>query len=200
MAIAGVVFLLVEVSTGFGLVRYRASSRSTASQSTEHHRVEAVYAVVLLAIAIAIVVVTRTGMARDNKAPAASDVQIVVTGFQWCWRFHYGDPAVTVTGDCLGGHDPTLVVPAGRPVHIETTSTDVIHSFWVPAFRYKMDAFPHHINSFVMTVPKVGEWKGHCAEFCGEDHAFMTFTLKSVSPTAYNRWIHAQAATEAPAS
>jgi cytochrome c oxidase subunit II len=81
-------------------------------------------------------------------------------------------------------------------VLIQTTSSDVIHSFWVPQFRYKLDAFPHHVNSFVMTVPHPGSWEGHCAEFCGQRHAFMTFVLKAVPAATFDSWIH----TPAPAA
>jgi cytochrome c oxidase subunit 2 len=111
-----------------------------------------------------------------------------VTGFQWCWRFHYVQSGITITATCQNGNNPTLVVPAGRPIRFTATSDDVIHSFWVPQFRFKMDAFPHHVNSFVMTVPHPGLWLGHCAEFCGEDHAFMTFHLRAVSQSVFAQW------------
>jgi cytochrome c oxidase subunit 2 len=136
--------------------------------------------------------VTRGAMAADNRMPTSYALTVRVTGFQWCWRFAYVGTPVTVTASCLDGHDPTLVVPAGRPVRIETTSSDVIHSFWVPAFRFKMDAFPHHMNSFVMTVPHPGTWLGHCAEFCGDSHAFMTFHLRAVPAGVFSVWLAAQ--------
>jgi cytochrome c oxidase subunit 2 len=191
-AFAGAIFLVIVAVFGNALVRYRSGRRSEASQGTEHPKLETSYAVAVLLAAISIVVVTRQAMAADNTPPPGPQTTIQVTGFQWCWQFHYVHPSVTVTASCQDGHYPTLVVPAGRPLHIETTSRDVIHSFWVPAFRFKMDAFPDHVNSFVMTVPHPGIWLGRCAEFCGEDHAFMTFHLRAVAPAAYDRWIAAR--------
>lgn len=197
-AFAGAVFLVIVLAMVYGIVRYRGGRRREASQDTEHPRVETSYAVAVLLAAIAIVVVTRQAMAADNERPTASMPTIEVTGFQWCWRFHYPATDITVTGTCQNGHVPTVVVPAGRPVHFTTTSSDVIHAFWVPEFRFKMDAFPHHVNSFVMTVPHPGLWLGHCAEFCGEDHAFMTFHLRAVSPSAFQRWQQAHASHRSP--
>ncbi|RCG17389.1 cytochrome c oxidase subunit II [Streptomyces diacarni] len=84
---------------------------------------------------------------------------------------------------------PTLVVPTGRTVRINLTSLDVIHSLWVPALRYKMDAFPDHTNSFTFTVDKEGRWIGRCAEFCGDRHHAMEFWLKAVSPEEYDDWV-----------
>jgi cytochrome c oxidase subunit 2 len=153
------------------------------------------YAAALLLAAISIVVVTRQAMAADNQSPTRSMPTIQVTGYQWCWRFHYVQPGITVTATCMNGSLPTMVVPAGVPMHITTTSADVIHSFWVPAFRFKMDAFPHHVNSFVMTVPHPGIWLGHCAEFCGENHAFMTFHLRAIPPPAFQQWVAAHRPT-----
>ncbi len=190
--VAAVVFLGVFFVLAMATIRYRASRAGAASQDTEHPRLEGLYATVLVVAAAVIVLVTRGAMAADNRSPASAPQTIVrVTGFQWCWQFDYVGTGRTVTASCENGHYPTLVVPAGEPVQVTATSRDVIHSFWVPAFRFKMDAFPHHVNSFVMTVPHPGTWLGHCAEFCGEDHAFMTFRLRAVSLPAFRSWLAA---------
>ncbi|WP_245979851.1 cytochrome c oxidase subunit II [Streptomyces diacarni] len=100
-----------------------------------------------------------------------------------------GARAATTTANCRDGRLPTLVVPTGRTVRINLTSLDVIHSLWVPALRYKMDAFPDHTNSFTFTVDKEGRWIGRCAEFCGDRHHAMEFWLKAVSPEEYDDWV-----------
>ncbi|MGN6474645.1 MAG: cytochrome c oxidase subunit II [Mycobacteriales bacterium] len=187
---AGVVFAAVLLVLGYALARYRSGRRSGASQDTEHPRLEGAYASVLVVAAAVVVLVTRGAMAADNRGPAVPPRTVVqVTGYQWCWQFHYLGTSRSVTASCQDGQYPTLVLPAGQPVRIETTSRDVIHSFWVPAFRFKMDAFPDHTNSFTLTVPHPGTWLGHCAEFCGEDHAFMTFRLRAVPVEAFDSWL-----------
>lgn len=195
-AIAAVVFVVVVAVLAYGLIRYRGSRRSEASQDTEHPRVEALYAVGLFAIAIGIYIYTFHENGRETQRPGHPAVQVEVTGFQWCWRFHYVTPApVDVTSDCASGHYPTLVVPTGAPVEFTTRSTDVIHAFWIPHFRYKIDVFPTKTNRFEMTIPAPGTWRGHCAEFCGEDHASMLFTLRAVPPAQFQQWLAAHPAT-----
>lgn len=210
--IAGAVTVVVLALTGFAVVRYRAKARDRASQNTEHKPVEIAYAVLLLAAAIAIIVVTRADNSDDGFAataqtadPAGGGVHIRVTGFQWCWRFSYAPPggsttgtrAVTVQANCLNGQTPTMVVPTGTPVTVSTTSDDVIHSWWVPELRYKLDAFPDHLNNVTTRFTQTGRWLGHCAEFCGERHAYMTFWLRVVTPAQFHRWLAAQAARQA---
>jgi cytochrome c oxidase subunit 2 len=69
------------------------------------------------------------------------------------------------------------------------TSRDVIHSLWVPRLRYKRDIFPHHVNTFTLTVDREGRWVGRCGEFCGDRHHTMDFWFKAVSPAAYDKWL-----------
>jgi cytochrome c oxidase subunit II len=64
-------------------------------------------------------------------------------------------------------------------------SDDVIHSFWVPAFLFKMDVIPGQNNKFEITPEKKGTYAGRCAELCGKDHARMLFNVKVVSPAEY---------------
>lgn len=196
--VAGVVFVIVLGLLGYSLIRYRARRGGEASQDTEHPRAEGAYATALVVIAAVVVLVTRGAAAADNRDAGTTALGIRVTGFQWCWQFEYVDTDVTVSASCQSGHYPTLVLPAGQPIRVEATSRDVIHSFWLPAFRIKMDAFPDHVNSFVFTVPRPGTWLGHCAEFCGEDHAFMTFRLRALVPAAYQSWLAVQEARDAP--
>jgi cytochrome c oxidase subunit 2 len=198
--LAGAVFVTVGGLLAFALLRYRAAGRASASQETEHPRLEAGFAAALLVIALGIVFATRGAMAADNRVPSNIGVTVRVTGYQWCWRFDYSGTPVTVTASCLTGHYPTLVVPSSEPVRIETTSQDVIHSFWIPAFRFKMDAFPRHVSSFVITAPHPGVWLGHCAEFCGEDHAFMAFHFKALPAAAFRSWLTAREAGAVGAS
>jgi cytochrome c oxidase subunit 2 len=189
-AVAGVVFLIVATVLVYGVTRYRAGRRKDASQDTEHPRVEALYAVGLMAVAIALYIYTFQQNQHETRRLGTPRVQVVVTGFQWCWTFHYVTPApADVTADCIDGHNPTLVLPTNTTVEITTASTDVIHSFWVPHFRYKMDAFPTKRNTFQITIPSPGTWTGHCAEFCGAGHPSMGFTLKAVSPSDFDSWL-----------
>ena len=132
--------------------------------------------------------------ARDeDKITALSanpDHRITVTGIQWSWQFTYasdGSDTTTVTG--TPGKPPTLYLPQGESVQFTLHSNDVIHSFWVPAFLFKMDVIPGRTNHFEITPKQLGTFKGRCAELCGQDHARMLFNVKVVSPTEYDQYV-----------
>ena len=125
-------------------------------------------------------------------------MRVQVTAFQWCWRFHYVGQPVTVTAQCQGGPDPTLVLPTGEPVELDVTSSDVIHAVWVPYLRYKIYAYPGHVNTFTVTLTHTGRWIGRCAQLCGLFHYEMDFYLQAETPAQFDRWLRAQRRIGAP--
>ena len=78
------------------------------------------------------------------------DLTVHVTGFQWQWQFDYPESGVRVTGTDL--ERPELVLPTGAEVRFDLTSVDVIHSFWIPGFRFKRDLFPGQTQSFEVDI------------------------------------------------
>jgi cytochrome c oxidase subunit 2 len=141
--------------------------------------------------------------ARDEAAiadvSAKPDVVINVVGKQWAWDFNYlqqnGQPLNTyevgVQGQLTGrpgveAELPTLYLPVGRRVQFELTSRDVIHSFWIPAFLYKMDVIPGVRNRFQVVPERTGTFKGKCAELCGEYHSEMLFNVQVVSQAQFD--------------
>ncbi|NAZ74551.1 cytochrome c oxidase subunit II [Kineococcus sp. T13] len=141
--------------------------------------------------------------ARDQQAvldtSETPDVTIQVVGKKWSWDFNYldedGQPYVYDTGrqaDLTGQAGveddlPTLYLPVGETVQFDLYSRDVIHSFWVPAFLMKMDMIPGSPNKFQVTPTKEGEFKGKCAELCGDYHSEMLFNVRVVSPQEYQQ-------------
>lgn len=87
---------------------------------------------------------------------------------QWSWQFGYDD----VEGQTLQLH-----IPAGMPVDVVVTTSDVIHSFWVPRLAGKIDAIPGHENVLRIEADRPGTYRGVCAEFCGDGHTRMRFTV-----------------------
>jgi cytochrome c oxidase subunit 2 len=196
-SIAGAVFALVLFALAVALVRRRAGSGREPSPRSERRGLEWVYFGLLVAAAAFLVVFTYIENSRVTRAAdppavtttASATTRVSVTAFQWCWRFHYLDAPVTVTGTCQPDHYPTMVVPTGRPITIELTSQDVEHSFWVPALDVKVDAFPDHTNTFTLNFDQPGQWRGRCAEFCGTYHTTMDFYIRAVSPDQYRQWL-----------
>jgi cytochrome c oxidase subunit II len=121
---------------------------------------------------------------------ADPDHRVVVVGQQWSWTFNYVedealDGQTTVYTAGTTAEPPTLVLPVDESVDIELRSPDVIHSFWVPAFLYKLDVIPGQSNSFSFTPTKEGRFEGRCAELCGVYHSRMLFSVEVVSASEY---------------
>jgi cytochrome c oxidase subunit 2 len=120
--------------------------------------------------------------ARDQieltRVTDEQDLTVGVVGFRWSWTFNYVDQDTYEVG--TPEDDPVLYLPVDQKVKFELTSPDVIHSFWVPAFLFKMDVIPGRTNVFEVTPNKVGEFRGKCAELCGVDHSRMLFTVRVV--------------------
>jgi cytochrome c oxidase subunit 2 len=132
----------------------------------------------------------------------APEETIAVNAFKWNWQFVYpettgddGEPVNTV-----GSTDeiPILVLPTDRTIRFEVASADVIHSFWVPEFLFKLDVIPGNENGrdnvFEVTVNEEGAYVGRCAELCGTYHAYMNFEVRAVSPEDYDAYLAAREA------
>ena len=192
VAIAWVVFGLV-VATLIAAMLLSWHRRRTAkgpSRKATATRIEVTYLAALTGVAVFLVVASLTANAKESADPKPA-MRVQVTAFQWCWRFHYTQAPVTVTARCQGGAIPTLVLPTGRPVELDVTSTDVIHAFWVPYLRYKLYAYPGHVNKFTVTLTKDGRWMGRCAQLCGLFHYEMDFWLRAVPPSQFQHWLRA---------
>ena len=91
---------------------------------------------------------------------------------------------------------PILVLPTDRTIRFEVASADVIHSFWVPEFLFKLDVIPGNDNGrdnvFQVTVNEEGAYVGRCAELCGTYHAFMNFEVRAVSGEDYDAYLEAR--------
>jgi len=117
------------------------------------------------------------------------DYVVNVVGFQWSWAFNYLDaPGV---GDVYEGgttaSKPTLWLVKDQRVEFSLTSPDVIHSFWIPAFIFKLDVVPGRDNRFQVTPDTLGEFDGRCAELCGVYHSRMLFNVKVVSQDEFDK-------------
>ncbi|HEV3400841.1 MAG TPA: cytochrome c oxidase subunit II, partial [Acidimicrobiales bacterium] len=192
--VAMAIGLLVIGLIAWSVVRYRRQAQTQGDgeppQFRDNVRLELFYTAVPLVIVAVLFGLTVATQRRTTHTEERPDVRVDVTGFQWGWRFHYPEAGVTVVGD--SNHPPTLVLPAGRRVGFALASTDVIHSFYVPAFLDKRDVVPGEENRVDVTTTRVGRFSGLCAEFCGLDHARMAFTVDVVPPAEFQAWLAAQ--------
>jgi cytochrome c oxidase subunit II len=181
-----VIFLAVVL---FAALRYRRRGDELPSQKATS-RTEYAYIGVLVAVAAFLIAVTFHYEDRtDATAAADPGLRIEVTAARWNWRFTYPEQGITVADDRL----PTLVVPTDTQVAFTGTSEDVIHSFWVPAMRFKRDIFPDAVTSWHLTFTRAqSEISGECGEYCGLLHGEMRFVVNAVPPAEFRAWVREQ--------
>jgi len=141
---------------------------------------------------------------EDTKTDA--ELVVKVTGSQWMWQYEFPAEGVSYSsrlitprdqidsGAAKGEHyllevDNPLVLPVNKKVRFITTSNDVIHSWWVPAFGVKRDAVPGFLREFWATVEKTGTYRGQCSELCGKEHGFMPVVVNVVSQEEFATWL-----------
>src|SRR4051812_1869667 len=165
---AGVVtvFMLVVL---FAVVRYRRRSDELPGQRHES-KAEYVYIGALVLVAAFLLGATYhvENKTDRNTPPPGPRLRVNVAAGRWLWVFSYPDYGVKTTDP-----SPTLVVPTGTRITFAGTSRDVIHSFWVPAVRFKHDVFPSTTTHWYLTFDRPGRMAGECAEYCGLRHADM---------------------------
>jgi cytochrome c oxidase subunit 2 len=166
-------------------VRYRAR---TLDELATTPRVQAGLAVeggllaFLIVLFIVFWVVGFTQFLRIRVPPKDAMV-VYVTGKQWMWKFAYPEGKQTIN---------TLVVPAERDVHLVMTSRDVIHSFYVPAFRIKQDVLPGRYYSMWFRAMRPGTYRIFCAEYCGLMHSAMMGDVVALDPDEYQLWLEGE--------
>jgi cytochrome c oxidase subunit 2 len=116
----------------------------------------------------------------DMFTPPRDALEINLVGRQWMWKAQHADGQSEIN---------ELHVPVGRPVRLTMTSEDVIHSYFVPAFRVKMDVLPGRYTTIWFHSTKAGEYRLFCAEFCGTLHSGMIGRVVVMEPADFQRWL-----------
>ncbi|HEX7298950.1 MAG TPA: cytochrome c oxidase subunit II [Solirubrobacteraceae bacterium] len=184
------IFVLVTVIVGFSILEFRMRPGEENLDGPPIHgntRLEVIWTALPALLIVALVTYAYIVMRDIEKAPAAGNPERVVkvTGQQFTWTFEYNE----------GGKKfktAQLYLPAGESVKFDVVSKDVIHDFWVPDFRMKIDAVPG-ITTHYRVTPKdpqaIGEHAIVCAELCGLGHAYMRQTAHVLSKGDFGRWV-----------
>jgi cytochrome c oxidase subunit 2 len=133
------------------------------------------------AVILAVIAVMTVASTADLRTPQRGELQVDVQGNDWWWGVRYPASGVATANE--------IHLPVDRPVDIRLTSRDVVHSFWVPELAGKEDVVPGQPNHLRFTPEHVGTYVGHCAEFCGIQHAHMGFLVVVQSPADFGRWL-----------
>ena len=190
---AAIVGIVVWGLIGYACVKfYRRRDDEIPVQTRYNLPIEILYTVapVVMVLVFFFFTVTVQNEVLAEPKGGKADHTVTVVGQQWSWTFNYDkDPALggstTVYDGGTTADRPTLYLPVNQSVDFELRSPDVIHSFWVPAFLFKMDVVPGRHNHFSLTPTREGTFKGRCAELCGTYHSRMLFNVKVVSEDEY---------------
>lgn len=191
-AVAIAVFVAVEGTLVYSLVRYRHGRGRVAAQIHGNTRLEigwTMAATLLLVVLTAITFIKLDSITTPPPAKAANagiigegtrPLRIEVTGQQYIWSFEYPD-GLRVYEE--------LVVPVATVVELEIVSVDVAHSWWIPELGGKADAVPGYTNRTWFRIDEPAVYRGQCAELCGRNHAEMVAHVRALPRAEYEMWL-----------
>jgi len=237
MPVMVVISVLVLALLLWVMVRYNRRANPVPSKTSHNTLLEVVWTLVPVLILVGIAVPSIDLLAKQFKPAPEKALTIKATGNQWFWTYTYpdnggfevnsymlnlaGQPTINA-GVRDVGTDPSdgpshlevdnrLVLPAGEPIRMQITASDVIHSFAVPSLWFKLDGVPGRINEKVLFIEKPGVYYGQCSELCGAKHGYMPIAIEALPRDQFNAWVLKQsggqidnqpapAASEAPAA
>ena len=188
---------------------HRKRSEQLPPQVRYNMPIEALYTVLPIVVISVLFFFTARDQAYLMETEEPADVHVEVVAFQWAWQFNYMDDTKENGGEVIHSEvgipnpdgtadrstQPTLVLPEDSVVHFDLHSPDVIHSFWIPAFGFKMDVVPGRDNAFQVNMNEgtADSYVGRCAELCGVDHTRMLFNVEVLPQDEYEAWDAEQA-------
>lgn len=192
----------------YSLVHHRKSKGYQAASFHDNVKLEIIWSMIPFLILVGLAVPATKVLIRmdDNKN---SDITIKVVGSQWKWQYQYMDQGISFFSSLstpfaqihnqepkgewyLLEVDKPLVLPIHKKIRFLVTSTDVVHSWWVPELGIKRDAIPGFMHEAWARIEKPGTYRGQCAELCGINHGFMPIVVQAVSQEDFNKWVATQ--------
>jgi cytochrome c oxidase subunit II len=180
LLVAAVASVGIALTVFFFAVRYRRTPENTVGRREKAGlALELTWSLIPLAVMLFMFAWGAQLFIQVQRPPADAD-EYYVTGKQWMWKFQHPEGLREIN---------TLHVPVGRPIKLTMTSEDVIHSFFVPAFRGKMDVLPGRYTSYWFEATKPGTYRLFCAEYCGGEHSRMGGSIVVMEEHDYEAWL-----------
>jgi len=218
--VMGIISLFVLGLLVWVIVRYNRRANPTPSKTTHNTAIEVIWTLVPVLILIGIALPSISLLRAQYASPPADAITVKTIGVQWYWDYEYPDYGVTISSKMLNepgepvvnngvrelGSEPwdgpgqlevdnRMVVPVGMPLRIQTTATDVIHSFAVPSLWFKLDAIPGRLNERLLTINEPGIYYGQCSELCGVKHGYMPIAVEALPMDKFEDWVRFQGGT-----
>jgi cytochrome c oxidase subunit 2 len=188
------------------IFKFRVGANPVPSRVTHNTKLEVIWTIVPVLMLVGLAYPSLTLLARQYETPPENAVTVKAIGYQWYWGYAYPDHGdFEIVSNMLPEEeavkrgepfqlavDNRMVVPAGVPLRIQTTASDVIHAFAVPSLWFKMDAVPGRLNEKLLVIKEPGVYYGQCSELCGSRHAYMPITVEALPPAEFAKWVRAQ--------
>ena len=195
-----VLALLVAV-----VVKFNENANPVPSKTTHNTLLEVAWTIVPVLILV-VIAIPSFRLLREQLIEPKVDMTLKVTGHAWYWNYEYpadqnggfqfdSNLAVEEAKDAtperprMLAADNEAVVPVGKVVRVQVTAADVMHSFAVPSFGFKIDAIPGRLNQMWFRAEREGLYYGQCSELCGQRHAYMPIAIRVVSEAQYATWL-----------
>jgi cytochrome c oxidase subunit 2 len=180
VAMSMIVLFVIFVPMVFFLFRYRRGHRANRSPlRVSTWKIEITWTLIPLILTMGLFA-WGARVYFDVEVPPQGTLEINVVGKQWMWKIQHQEGNREIN---------ELHIPVGRPVKITLASEDVIHSFFIPAFRIKQDVVPGRFTTEWFTPTQTGDFHIFCSQYCGASHSQMTGTVHVMVPAAYQAWL-----------
>ena len=186
------IFVLVTTVILFSVWQFRMKPGEELKDGPPIHgntRLEVFWTAIPAMILLGLVSYSLVVLHNNEKKPAGQEMVVEVTGQQFAWTYEY--PTSVTGGAPL--KTTQLYVPENESVFFKIRAVDVIHAFWIPAFRLQIDAVPGITTSYRATPDRLGSYPVVCNLLCGVGHSLMRSTIHVVTPTAFQAWLKARA-------
>ena len=195
----GIYFFMVAVTAFFSIliatlvvvfaIRYRRRHREEVGHAIHGSLALELLWTVIPFMIVMVMFVWGAKVFFDIYRPPAGAMEVFVVGKQWMWKVQHMDGQREIN---------ELHVPVGRPVRLIMGSEDVLHSYYIPAFRVKADVIPGRYNELSFTATRPGTYHLFCAEYCGTKHSGMIGSVVAMEPQAFQAWLAGGGAAESP--
>jgi cytochrome c oxidase subunit II len=205
IVICAIIGVVVFGLMTYSLIHHRKSKGYIPATFHDNFHLEVVWSIIPFLILIGLAI-PATKVLIKTADTGNSDVTVKVVGSQWKWQYQYLDQGISFFSNLATPYaqirnqqekgkwyllevDKPLVLPINKKIRFLVTANDVVHSWWVPEFGIKRDAFPGFMYESWARIEKPGTYRGQCAELCGIHHGFMPIVVQAVTENEFEQWV-----------
>lgn len=200
LVIITLITLFVLALLVYVCVRFRASRNPVPSKTSHHTWLEVAWTALPVVILVVIAIPSFKLLYYADRA-VEPDMTVKVQAHQWYWSYEYPDQELAFDSymipekDLKPGQlrlldvDNRMVVPVGKKVQVLVTTSDVMHSFFIPSFGVQIYGTPGRVNETWFQVEKAGVYYGQCNQICGLDHSRMPIVVEALEQAQYDAWL-----------